>query len=1494
MSSEISPPFKFLDPYTKADRDIFFGRDRETDELHSRLLASGLLLVYGVSGSGKTSLIQCGLANKFEAADCLVVTVRRGANLLASLDAELNRQTIAPPKAGASLGKRIRSLYLDHFKPIHLIFDQLEELFIFGDREERQAFGRALQELAALQPDVRLIFIVREEYLAAMTEFEPILPDLFRSRIRIEKLDRVEAREAIEGPCRRCGLEIEAGVVEEVLNRLAPAEATVELPWLQVVMDRFYRQALEQSPACPAFTHAGLATLDRFDNVLGRFLEEQVAALDQPLAGEAVLKALVSGDGTRRPLTLAAIAGSATVRALDLSGEALQALIQRLIAARILSDRDDHGHYELRHDSLARKVWEQMTAREKELLDIRQTIDIRFHDYQRRGLLLDADTLSYLAAYEDGLFLPPAQAAFVKASQEAAARQRKMRLTLAFSTLILVLLVVSGLGIFGYLQAVEARRQADEAGQQRIKAEQKAAEAERKEKEIRIAMNDKELALKEKEIARREAEDQEKLATVRLREIEYSRGMVFSEKARISLQDKDFNRAQLYSLHAIKEFGQQREYERLAVATHIFNQPYYPTALITKTAKQHDGAIVAIAFSPDGRQLASVATDKTIRVWDITTGKQITLFKALPNVPIAVAFAPDGMSLIAAYRDKTIRKWNLANGFEESAWRQEYVNLLGLNYSNNGPQITYTDQDGHFIFRELTGYQLDPVSAIMAQESQIKTALAKDGKQLWILMANGEISTWDSFTRNFTTLGKLPEYAVSVLSVAPDATHFLVGTTDGKMHLWSTQPFQELGIYQNSVGATMTTATFSPDGSYIAIGSNKGSIELWDQNQSDNVLGKPIAGHLGGIRSVALSNDGEVIASASEDGTIRLWRVADKASVGVLTGHTKRIRSIAFSPDGKWLVSGSADNTVRIWDLLRKKEVASGKHGDGVLSVAFSGSGRIASGSWDKKIKLWNIRKKDEAIYELQQESEMQVNSSITSISFSPDSKVITAGAIDSRIYMWYVDQGKNLKVLDTELNDYVLTIAFSPDGKTLAAGSLDHQVILLDATTGKRKGSILEGHQDNVYSVTFSNDGKLLASASRDGIICLWDTETFEKKAILKRSDSAVRSIVFSPSNQNLFAGSSDGMVHVWNISHVMKESQRQGQVVGQHERSAYFIDSSIDGALVVTGGEGGEVKFWDLRKKDKISSFLISPFNNKYQKNSAVVALSDNGNQVAFSIGRTISLGLMQKNENELSLNQVVPIQKQDGKPPHSDQIASLSFSPDGKILFSGGWDSAIRIWAVDTNRIDVQLLKTVMMPSPVMQIICHENNGDAFIRLRNSTIWRISLGTGEKSQIDLQTDEATEIRHFGLSPSGKFLVLGYSEGQIQVHDLSSGTSMVISESYTGEVLGISFLDEKRIVIAYSDQKIRIWDIDSASELGILAGHKGRVEGLIYSSATGSIVSVSRDRMIRILDIAALLSEAKVDNIDARIAEAEKIFGLRMDGVDLVPMDYERVLRQ
>ncbi|MGD0754103.1 MAG: ATP-binding protein, partial [Bacteroidales bacterium] len=156
-------PFKFLDSYTINDRDIFFGRDREIEELYQRVFDSKLLLVYGVSGTGKSSLIHCGLANKFRETDWLPLLVRRGGNIIYSMAASIKSVSLTPQREKftnpAEFKKGVRSLYLDYYKPVFFIFDQFEELFIFGNKEERLEFVQIIKSLIESDLQCRLIFI---------------------------------------------------------------------------------------------------------------------------------------------------------------------------------------------------------------------------------------------------------------------------------------------------------------------------------------------------------------------------------------------------------------------------------------------------------------------------------------------------------------------------------------------------------------------------------------------------------------------------------------------------------------------------------------------------------------------------------------------------------------------------------------------------------------------------------------------------------------------------------------------------------------------------------------------------------------------------------------------------------------------------------------------------------------------------------------------------------------------------------------------------------------------------------------------------------------------------------------------------------------------------------------------------------------------------------------------------------------------------------------
>ena len=197
----MTSPFKFLDSYTKDDREIFFGREREIEELYHRVFESKIMLVYGVSGTGKSSLIHCGLANKFSETDWLPLVIRRGTNMIDSFAADISSASLTEQQSKfnnpGDFKKGVRSLYLDHYKPVFFIFDQFEELFIFGDKEERRTFIQIVKLLTESDLQCRFIFIMREEYMANISEFEKYIHTIFSNRVRIEKMSHMNAIDAI-------------------------------------------------------------------------------------------------------------------------------------------------------------------------------------------------------------------------------------------------------------------------------------------------------------------------------------------------------------------------------------------------------------------------------------------------------------------------------------------------------------------------------------------------------------------------------------------------------------------------------------------------------------------------------------------------------------------------------------------------------------------------------------------------------------------------------------------------------------------------------------------------------------------------------------------------------------------------------------------------------------------------------------------------------------------------------------------------------------------------------------------------------------------------------------------------------------------------------------------------------------------------------------------------------------------------------------------------
>ncbi len=456
-------PFKFLDSYTKDDRNIFFGRDREIEELYQRVFDSKILLVYGISGTGKSSLIHCGLANKFSDTDWLPVSVRRGRNIVDSLAEAISGASITKQDnkyaTPMKFRKAVKSLYLDHYKPVFFIFDQFEELFIFGNKEERRSFIHIVKLLTESDFQCRFIFVMREEYMAGVTEFERYIPTFFANRVRIEKMSHANALEAIKGPCNVAGIELEGGFAETLIQILSPAEGDIELTYLQVFLDKLFRLASEnsislnkveendllQNPERNVKLSFELDLLSKTGNVsdlLGEFLEDQISLMDDPENALSVLKAFVSGKGTKRPASDEEAIENIRSFGKQIPHETVKILIRAFVKLRVFRDKDDNNRYELRHDALAEKVFEKFSTAEKELLEIKQMIENAYQYYLKRNILLNNDDLEYIDNKDSTLNLDKEHREFMdQCRQHQIARQKAIkRLTIlsAFAFIILL------------------------------------------------------------------------------------------------------------------------------------------------------------------------------------------------------------------------------------------------------------------------------------------------------------------------------------------------------------------------------------------------------------------------------------------------------------------------------------------------------------------------------------------------------------------------------------------------------------------------------------------------------------------------------------------------------------------------------------------------------------------------------------------------------------------------------------------------------------------------------------------------------------------------------------------------------------------------------------------------------------------------------------------------------------------------------------------------
>ncbi|PTM12866.1 MAG: hypothetical protein DA408_09085 [Bacteroidetes bacterium] len=518
MSTPQRYPFKFLDAYSREDKDIFFGREEEVEALYEMIFQADLLLVYGASGTGKTSLIQCGLAGKFQSHDWLALNIRRGDNLNDSLEKALQAASNSPATKQPTdtldwldqdteqsnslptspLAQSLKSIYLQHFKPIYLIFDQFEELYIIGDKAEQDAFVETVKTILLLDQPVKIVLSIREEYLGHLYDFERKVPQLLRKKLRIEAMNLEKVSRVIEkvGQWKNSLVQLksgeEAAIAKGVFEKIRGTETTltITLPYLQVFLDKLYLQitADKARKTAATFSLQALQKMGNIGDVLREFLNDQVLEISKELSTKPAdiwktLSPFVTIEGTKEPLSEAQL----IQRVDDFPPTFVLACLQAFVDSRILRFNEKEGRYEIAHDSLARQIHDKRSDEEIALLEVKRLIQSQVAMTEEAREYFTEKQLLFIEPYLEK-FTPEAaekdwierSRTQVQAEKEAAQKRQEAELAATRSTLRtvrgLLLAAIVALAAAGFF-AYRANQQEQIATESALKAEESASSA---------------------------------------------------------------------------------------------------------------------------------------------------------------------------------------------------------------------------------------------------------------------------------------------------------------------------------------------------------------------------------------------------------------------------------------------------------------------------------------------------------------------------------------------------------------------------------------------------------------------------------------------------------------------------------------------------------------------------------------------------------------------------------------------------------------------------------------------------------------------------------------------------------------------------------------------------------------------------------------------------------------------------------------------------------
>jgi WD40 repeat protein/serine/threonine protein kinase len=558
----------------------------------------------------------------------------------------------------------------------------------------------------------------------------------------------------------------------------------------------------------------------------------------------------------------------------------------------------------------------------------------------------------------------------------------------------------------------------------------------------------------------------------------------------------------------------------------VLTASYDKTARIwdARTGKQilvlsgHTQRVRFAAFSPDGKRIVTASLDKTARIWDAQTGKQLQQFNGHSDRVRSAGFSPDGRRVVTGGYDNTARIWDVGTGAEIRAFKGHTGVITATSFSPDGKRVVSAAHDNTARVwdvesgREILQLNKHAGDVNWAQYSpdgtRIVTASGDKTARIWDARTGEQLSVLSGHTQ-------LLESAV----FSPDGQRIVTSSDDKTARVWDASNGRQMMVLSGHAEQVIY-ATFSPDGSHIATAADDNTARIWSARQDGDDL--QLAGHSQLLAGADFSPDGSLVGTGSADKTARIWDAATGRQLAVLNGHEDLVLSAEFSPDGKRVVTASNDNTARIWDVASGHELLALRgHTQPVEGAAFSPDGsRIVTCSFDKTARFWDAAT-GAPVSELKGHE-----AAVNWVAWSPDGKRIVTASFDKTARIWSTETGNQLVIL-TGHSGTVATASFSFDGKHIVTASDDKTARIWDAVTGQQL-LILNGHTDRVTSASFSPNDERIITSSLDKTARIWDALTGQQ-LMAARHTELVETSAWAPDGIHFVTASDDKLAHIW-----------------------------------------------------------------------------------------------------------------------------------------------------------------------------------------------------------------------------------------------------------------------------------------------------------------------------------------------------------------------------